>query len=219
MLTDTDSQYIVVKSGIGEYEEKKSKFLAKTYYISSDDEVTDILETVRKKYYDARHNCYAYKIGKNGDNIKLSDDGEPSQTAGRPIMDIIGGRNIFNILIVVTRYFGGVKLGTGGLARAYSEAARRAIDNSEIAKTVTGCPYKISVDYSNGSIIENYFRKNDIYIEEISYTDNETFSTMIPDINVEQTRKDLMEILSTSEVPQAMAPVTYVIQDGSLRIL
>ena len=219
MLIDTDSHYIVLKSGIGEYEEKKSKFLAKTYYVNGEEEVSNILEAVRKKYYDARHNCYAYKIGKNGDNIKLSDDGEPSQTAGRPIMDIIDGRNIFNILIVVTRYFGGVKLGTGGLARAYAEAARRAIDDSDIEKTEVGCPYKISVDYSNGAAIENYFRKNDIFIEEINYTDSETFSAVIPEHSVEQTRRDLMEMLGTSDVPEATSSVTYVIQDGILRIL
>lgn len=217
MPVDVDSQYIVQKNGIGEYEEKKSKFLAGTYYISSEKEALDIIETVRKKYYDARHNCYAYKLGENNARLKLSDDGEPSQTAGRPIMDVIEGHNITNILLTVTRYFGGIKLGTGGLARAYSEAAKRAIDDSELSKVMTGRRFEMSVDYQYGATIENFFRKNEVFIEETLYSEKETFRVMFPAEKTDEIIKELMNILGTSDIPDVSEPVFYVIQNGILK--
>ena len=124
--------------------EKKSKFIANIYYVENEKEAEDILNSIRKKYYDARHHCFAYRIHIDGQTIsKQSDDGEPSGTAGGPILNILEKRGIANVLLVVTRYFGGVLLGTGGLVKAYSDAAKEAINNSNIIEKEEG--YEVEV--------------------------------------------------------------------------
>lgn len=113
--------------------EKKSKFIANLYYIKSKDEAEEIINSIRKKYYDARHNCYAYSVLDEDNKLftKASDDGEPQGTAGMPMLDIINKKELVNVLVIVTRYFGGILLGTGGLVRAYSEATLKAIEEAE----------------------------------------------------------------------------------------
>ena len=124
--------------GEGYYEEKKSRFIAAVYSISSEEEAASYIEAARKKYWDARHNCYAFVIGDNNEIMRFSDDGEPSGTAGKPILEVIVGRGIHNCLIVVTRYFGGTLLGTGGLVRAYQKSSLDALCNSSIAVLTKG---------------------------------------------------------------------------------
>ena len=121
----------------GEIIEKKSRFIANIFYIESESEAEDIIKEIKKEYYDARHNCFAYIIDR--ENIsKFSDDGEPSGTAGVPILNILKGRNLSNILVIVTRYFGGTLLGTGGLVRAYSDATIEALKNADIITKIYG---------------------------------------------------------------------------------
>ena len=110
--------------------EKKSKFICHIYHVESVEEAEEKLDEVRKKYHDARHNCYVYRIA-DGDISKASDDGEPSGTAGVPMLNILNGNNLSNVLVVVTRYFGGILLGTGGLVRAYSLATTTAIEEGD----------------------------------------------------------------------------------------
>ena len=119
---------IVLKNGTGEIEEKKSRFIAHVYNVSSDGEAEQYINAVKKKYWDARHNCYAYIIGDKGQVQRFSDDGEPQGTAGKPILDIIAATGLVNCLIIVTRYFGGTLLGTGGLIRAYQASAKAGLD-------------------------------------------------------------------------------------------
>lgn len=120
------------KTGEGYYTEKRSKFLAFSHHVESLDEATEIIERYRKKYYDARHVCYAYMLGAQRTDFRANDDGEPSSTAGKPILGQINSNELTDILIVVVRYYGGVNLGTGGLIVAYRTAAAEAIKNSEI---------------------------------------------------------------------------------------
>ena len=120
--------FIVVKEGAeGIYEEKKSRFIAKVYKTDNESEAGSYIEEARKKYWDARHNCYAYVIGNNNEITRCSDDGEPSGTAGKPILEVITRMGVHNCLIIVTRYFGGTLLGTGGLVRAYTDASVSSI--------------------------------------------------------------------------------------------
>ena len=126
--------YTLYKGGIGEYEEKKSRFIATLEPVSSEEEAAAFIAAIKKKYWDARHNCSAYIIGDDGRKTRCSDDGEPSGTAGRPMLDVLAGEKITNACVVVTRYFGGTLLGTGGLVRAYSAAVKDAIAN--IAMTI-----------------------------------------------------------------------------------
>ena len=138
---------LVTETGEGRVVEKKSEFLAVCCRVRSEEEALAVIEAERKRYYDARHHCYAYLTG-NGQVKKFSDDGEPSQTAGRPMMDVIEGRNLMDVCIVVTRYFGGTLLGTGGLVRAYQGAARDAADHAVVCPVYKGVllAYEVSYD-------------------------------------------------------------------------
>ena len=128
----SDEYKTIDKNGEGIYTEKRSKFLAFSFFISSVDEAKEIIEEYRKKYYDARHVCWAYMLGYERDEFRANDDGEPSSTAGKPILGQINSNELTNILVIVVRYFGGVKLGTSGLIVAYKTAAAEAIANSHI---------------------------------------------------------------------------------------
>ena len=127
-----DEYKTIAKSGEGTYTEKRSKFLAFSHHVTSQDEVKEILKEYRKKYYDARHVCYAYMLGPERNDFRANDDGEPSGTAGKPILGQINSAELTDILIVVVRYYGGVNLGTGGLVVAYRTAAMEAVTNSEV---------------------------------------------------------------------------------------
>ena len=118
---------VVLEGGTDEIIEKKSRFIAQVFPVQTEQEAMQIIEQTKKKYWDARHNCYVYSVGKNREYTRCSDDGEPSGTAGRPMLDVILGEDIYNVAAVVTRYFGGILLGTGGLVRAYSAAGQGGI--------------------------------------------------------------------------------------------
>lgn len=131
----------------GLYKEKGSKFLAFAYPVVSEEEVRAALEKIRKEYYDARHHCYAYRLGLSGDVWRYNDDGEPSSTAGRPIYGQILSRELSDVLIVVVRYFGGIKLGVPGLIRAYKTAAADALDHAEVVEKVASEGCAVTFDY------------------------------------------------------------------------
>lgn len=129
---NSDEFKTIVNIGEGTYSEKRSKFLAFAHHVETLEEIKDIIQEYRKKYYDARHVCYAYMLGAKRDDFRANDDGEPSSTAGKPIIGQINSRELTDVLVVVVRYYGGVNLGTGGLIVAYKTAAAAALDASEI---------------------------------------------------------------------------------------
>ena len=131
-IVNSDEYKTLKREGEGYYSEKRSKFLAFAHHVTTVDEIKEILAQYRKKYYDARHVCYAYMLGPDRTEFRANDDGEPSSTAGKPILGQINSQELTDILIVVVRYYGGVNLGTGGLIVAYREAAADAIAHSEI---------------------------------------------------------------------------------------
>lgn len=150
--------------------EKKSKFIANLYYIQSEEEAEEIIKQIRKQYHDAKHHCYAYSImTKNGIKNKMSDDGEPSGTAGMPMLNILVKRELVNVLVIVTRYFGGILLGTGGLLRAYSEATLQAIEKTEMVIEEIGYEVEIIIQYQELEKIQYYCQKNAITILKIEY--------------------------------------------------
>lgn len=166
------SEYIVVKEGAeGLYEEKKSRFIGMTFKVDNEEQVAAILEAVRKKYWDARHNCHAFVIGENNEITRCSDDGEPSGTAGKPILEVITGAGVHNCLVVVTRYFGGTLLGTGGLVRAYTKAAKDSLSNSRLARLVQGEEYSIVTDYNSIGKIQYIVPQFNAKITDSVYTD------------------------------------------------
>ena len=158
----------IKETSSAEIVEKKSKFIANIFYVESIEDVENKLKEIRKKYYDAKHNCFAFRLDK--DNIsRFSDDGEPSGTAGSPMLNILEGRNLSNVLVVVTRYFGGILLGTGGLVRAYSDATIKAIENANIVSKVFGNVVNIEVEYKDLDNFKYYLKNENINIEDISY--------------------------------------------------
>ena len=146
---------VLVSNASAELVEKKSRFIANMFYVSIVEEAEQVLESIRKKYYDAKHNCYAYVLGINGEVVKSSDDGEPSGTAGHPMLDIMKGNDIVNCISVVTRYFGGILLGTGGLVRAYSDSLKMAIDNAVFSKILEAFKTEFNIDYDDYGKVEN----------------------------------------------------------------
>jgi len=172
--------FIVVKEGAeGIYEEKKSRFIAKVYKTDNESEAGSYIEEARKKYWDARHNCYAYAIGNNNEITRCSDDGEPSGTAGKPILEVITRMGVHNCLIIVTRYFGGTLLGTGGLVRAYTDASVAALNNSRLATQVQGVRYVITTDYNGAGKIQYGMASLDAIIDDTEYTDKVTMKVVI----------------------------------------
>ncbi len=169
-----DGLKIIGKNNTVEIVEKKSRFIANLLYVENEEEAVEKINEIRKKYHDARHNCYAYRVIEN-DNViqRSSDDGEPSGTAGAPLLNILEKNNLINVLIVVTRYFGGILLGTGGLVKAYSESLQKAIESVELLEVEKGYEIEIKCTYSTLKTLEYFLRINNIktikqeYLEEI----------------------------------------------------
>lgn len=158
---------------VSEIEEKRSKFIASIFYVETIDEVENAIKQVKKKYHDAKHNCYAYIINEKGNILKrFSDDGEPSGTAGSPILNTIEKNNLYNVLIIVTRYFGGILLGTGGLVRAYTEAATKSIEKAGVVEQELGYEIEIAITYQDFEKLKYYCNKNNIDITNIEYKEN-----------------------------------------------
>lgn len=153
--------------------EKKSKFIANLIYVESEEEAVNKIKEIKKKYYDARHNCFAYRVW-NGDTIiqRSSDDGEPSGTAGAPMLNILEKNNIANVLVVVTRYFGGILLGTGGLVKAYSEVTLKAIEENELEEREQGYEVLFILSYQNVKQVEYFLKINNIKVIKREYLDN-----------------------------------------------
>lgn len=144
----TESYRVLLEGGEGEYVEKKSRFIATLRKCGSEGEAEGFIGDMKKKYWDARHNCYAYVIGSKGELARYSDDGEPGGTAGRPMLEVLLGEEIRDVAVVVTRYFGGVLLGTGGLVRAYTQAVKEGLKNCAVGRMRYGYEVEITTDYT-----------------------------------------------------------------------
>lgn len=163
----------IEKENFAEIVEKKSRFIANIYNVESKEEAEEKIKQIKKKYYDAKHHCFAFSIiEENGITQKSSDDGEPSGTAGAPILNIIKSNNLQDVVIIVTRYFGGILLGTGGLTRAYSEAAGKVVEQSELIQKEPGMEVELEIDYNDNEKFKYYCQKNNVNIIKIEYTEN-----------------------------------------------
>ena len=162
--------YTIKEDCSAEITEKKSKFICNVFHVESVEEVEEKLNIIRKKYHDARHNCFAYRVAtKDGITERFSDDGEPSGTAGAPMLNILQKNEYVNILIIVTRYFGGILLGTGGLVRAYSDSLLLAIEKSIKIQKKLGAQLEVKLEYSELENFKYYCKNNEINIVETKY--------------------------------------------------
>lgn len=161
-----DSYLTIAQPGKAVYKERSSKFLAFAYPVSDEGEIKEILDGLRKEYYDATHHCYAWRLGANGEQYRCNDDGEPSGTAGRPILGQMLSRGITQCLIVVVRYFGGTKLGVPGLIQAYRESAQAAIDNCTVIETTVDVRIRIEFPYVAMNEVMRIVKEENPRIEE-----------------------------------------------------
>ena len=184
----------VFEAGRGEIVEKKSRFIAHVQAVDSVEEAQEFIEAVKKKYWDARHNCSAFSVGEMNPLTRCSDDGEPGGTAGKPILEVIQGSGIRNIVIVVTRYFGGTLLGTGGLVRAYTEAAKAGIENAVIIEKIPATRMKLFTEYTDLGKIQYILAQNQVTVENTEYTDKVEIRALFP----EKEKKALCRALTES---------------------
>lgn len=166
-----DSYYTVEKQATGELTEKRSRFIATVLPVQTQEEAMQYIDALRSKYWDARHNVYAYTL-LDGQVKRYSDDGEPQGTAGVPVLNVLEKMELQNTLVVVTRYFGGILLGTGGLVRAYSQAAKLGIEQAGVVKRCLCNEIKITCDYNLLGKVQKFIEKNEIKLKEISYADS-----------------------------------------------
>ena len=191
-------EFVTIKENIiTEIVEKKSKFIANLIYVDTVEKAELIIKDIKKRYFDARHNCIAYRVVEDEKIIeKSSDDGEPSGTAGAPMLNILQKNNLANVVVIVTRYFGGILLGTGGLVRAYSDSLLKAIDESEKVKKIFGEELEATLDYTNFENFKYYCKNNEINITSTQYSEN-----IVCKIELEaQVKEKLMDDFATKKI-------------------
>lgn len=183
----------VYEGGIGEIIEKKSRFICTVQHVECEEEAWSFIEEMKKKYWDATHNCYAYSVGQNRECTRCSDDGEPSGTAGRPMLDVIMGEEIYNAAVVVTRYFGGTLLGTGGLVRAYSKAVQEGLSKSRIIEKKHGTVLEVFTDYAGVGKIQYIAGEKKLPVLNAEYTDKVVLKFLVPGTELEFVEKAITE--------------------------
>lgn len=170
----------VYEGGSGEIIEKKSRFIATVQPVESEEEAVAFISAVKKKYWDASHNCSAFTIGRNHELTRCSDDGEPSGTAGRPMLDVLLREDIHNAAVVVTRYFGGTLLGTGGLVRAYQKCTQEGLAGAAVIEKQQGCMLDIGTDYNGLGKIQYLIAQRKIPVQDTEYTDRVVIHVLVP---------------------------------------
>lgn len=201
---------IIIEGGEGEIVEKKSRFIATVKKVESEEEATAFIDAMKKKYWDARHNCSAVVIGERGELMRSSDDGEPSGTAGRPMLEVLLGENLRNVAVVVTRYFGGTLLGTGGLVRAYTQAVKEGLRNCQIGQMRMGVQMAVETDYNTiGKILFTLGNKG-IEPQSSEYTDVVKLTLLFPVEWKDELYKEFTEISAGKAKIEVLNEIYYV---------
>ena len=195
METSSDTYLVLDKPGISEIKIKGSRFLAEAIPVSSVEEADAALLAIKKRDYDATHHCSAYRIGSDGNTFRYNDDGEPNSSAGLPIYRQIEGRNLTNALVVVIRYYGGTKLGTGGLVRAYGEAASLALDAATVKEIIPRTALSFVFDYDDTSPAMHTISQLDVIVLETSYSERTSMTLGIRTSQVDSFRAVFLEAL------------------------
>lgn len=186
----------VYSGGEGEIIEKKSRFIATVRPITSEEEATAFIAEMKKKYWDAKHNCSAFVLGERQEISRCSDDGEPAQTAGRPMLDVLLREDIHNVAVVVTRYFGGVLLGTGGLVRAYQKATQEGLAASIIIDKREGRRLSIGTDYNGLGKLQYMIAQKNLTLIDTLYTEKVELQLMVPVESQQEVEKEIIEATS-----------------------
>ena len=205
---------IILETKETEIVEKKSRFIANIAAVSSEEEAIEFIEKIKKKYYDARHNCYAYIIGDKGDKKKCSDDGEPQRSAGMPMMEVLENQGYFDIVAVVTRYFGGTLLGVGGLIRAYQGAVIECLNAGVSGEIHEGFRAKYKFGYDFYGKIKYIAESENIVIEDTLFDENVTMSLIFEDGESERLQKKLVEETNANIERLLLEKIKYITVDN-----
>ena len=205
---------IILETKETEIVEKKSRFIANIAAVSSEEEAIEFIEKIKKKYYDARHNCYAYIIGDKGDKKKCSDDGEPQRSAGMPMMEVLENQGYFDIVAVVTRYFGGTLLGVGGLIRAYQGAVIEGLNASVSGEIHEGFRAKYKFGYDFYGKIKYIAESENIVIEDTLFDETVTISLIFNDSESERLQKKLVEETNANIERLLLEKIKYITVDN-----
>ena len=202
--------YTISNNSEAEIIEKKSKFIAHIFYVESIEEAEKYLKATRKKYHDARHNCFAYAIETidGGIAVKYNDDGEPAGTAGSPILKILLEKGITNVLVVVTRYFGGILLGTGGLVRAYTKTTLEALNKVEIIKKEKGCEIELEIEYCDLESAKKYMYDISVKSIIVEFLEKVKLNAEIP--------KNMLKYIETEDVKKNFKILKYNILEEKI---
>ena len=217
--TDVQSYRVVLEGGEGIYEEKKSRFIATVRGCETEAEAVEFIEAMKKKYWDARHHCFAYVIGERNELQRCSDDGEPSGTAGKPMLEVLLGEEIHNVAVVVTRYFGGTLLGTGGLVRAYSAATKQGLASSVIITKILGVKLCISTDYTGLGKIQYILGQRGLQILDSVYTDKVELEALIPEDELVAVKAEITEGTNGQAMMQEGEFCYFANIDGNVQVL
>ena len=204
----------IYEGGEGEIIEKKSRFIATVRLVKTEEEALSFIEEMRKKYWNATHNCYAYVIGERKETMRCSDDGEPSGTAGKPMLDVLLGEDLYNTAVVVTRYFGGTLLGTGGLVRAYSKAVQEGLACSRIITKHHGILLEIGTDYNGVGKLQYLFGQRGIPITDSRYTEDVKLQVLVPKSEENAVKKAVTEATSARASITDLKDLYYASLEG-----
>ena len=205
---------IILETKETEIVEKKSRFIANIAAVASEEEAIKFIEKIKKKYYDARHNCYAYIIGDKGDKKKCSDDGEPQRSAGMPMMEVLENQGYFDIVVVVTRYFGGTLLGVGGLIRAYQGAVIEGLNASVSGEIHEGFRAKYRFGYDFYGKIKYIAESENIVVEDTLFDENVTMSLIFEAGESERMQKKLVEETNANIERLLLEKIKYITVDN-----
>ena len=204
----------IYEGGEGEIIEKKSRFIATVRLVKTEEEALSFIEEMRKQYWNATHNCYAYVIGERKETMRCSDDGEPSGTAGKPMLDVLLGEDLYNTAVVVTRYFGGTLLGTGGLVRAYSKAVQEGLACSRIITKHHGILLEIGTDYNGVGKLQYLFGQRGIPITDSRYTEDVKLQVLVPKSEENAVKKAVTEATSARASITDLKELYYASLEG-----
>ena len=193
----------VYRGGTAEIVEKKSRFIAHSAHVESEEEALAFIEQIKKQYWDARHNCHAFSVGVTNETARCSDDGEPAQTAGKPMLDVLMGQQLKNTVVVVTRYFGGTLLGTGGLVRAYSAAVQEGLKESLIIEKFLCRRVRMSMDYTMLGKMQYLAAKLNLMILDTLCTEGVEMQLLVPDTQYAAFIKEVTEASNGKVVPES----------------
>lgn len=207
---------IVYRGGNGGLVVKKSRFIADIKPVDSEEEALDFVEEVRKKYWDARHHCFAYIIGERGQVSRCSDDGEPPRTAGKPMLDVLEGEGLRGVCAVVTRYFGGTLLGTGGLLRAYQGAVKAGLESCVVVEKKPGRRLEVTADYNGSGKIQYIAAQSGIHTLDVQYTDKVVFLLLAPSDQEDLICKKITEGTNGRALIKMLDEVYYGLDQGKI---